>query len=264
MGYTLKTDKGRLHAMTKGRDNTAESLSDILELIRVRKQNGLLSVERFQGGRFEEGEMYFQAGQPTHARTGELAGQEALTYLLRWRQINFSFSIDAAQLPPVVSTPIDVQVRERVPVAVNASSLMSRSAKTPINGSVRVAPLPPFPLPSPALTQVPAPGHFDSPTAPLELAQVNAGGYGNPYMQRSLQNTSGTLNLAAIVPQKLGDERAVLSLPLTRPQRSIYMLVDGHRTIADLSRCMRKSLVEIERLLIELQERDLIAIQTYV
>src|SRR5579864_3411942 len=143
--------------MTKGRDTTAESLSDILELIRVRKHNGLLSVERFLGGHFEEGEIYFQAGQPTHARTGDLAGQEALTYLIRWRQINFNFLVDATQHPPAINTPADLQIRERIPVAVNVPSLMSRSARTSTNGSVRVAP-----LPLRTSTRFTTPGQFDS------------------------------------------------------------------------------------------------------
>ena len=52
----------------------------------------------------------------------------------------------------------------------------------------------------------------------------------------------------------------MLSLPLTRPQRSIYFLVDGHRTVSDLARCTRKSIQEIERLLSELQDRGLVAV----
>jgi DNA-binding Lrp family transcriptional regulator len=51
-----------------------------------------------------------------------------------------------------------------------------------------------------------------------------------------------------------------MELPLTRPQRSIYLLIDGRRTVADLARCTRKSLQEVERLLSELRERGLIAI----
>jgi hypothetical protein len=69
-----------------------------------------------------------------------------------------------------------------------------------------------------------------------------------------------TPGLEWLVPQKLGNDRDVLSLPLTRPQRSIYLLIDGHRSVADLARCTRKSLQEIERLLSELKERGLISI----
>jgi hypothetical protein len=77
--------------MTKGRDNAAESLGDVVELVRIGRHSGLLSVERIQGGRFEEGEIYFQAGQPTYARAGQMAGQEALIWLLSWHQVYFTF-----------------------------------------------------------------------------------------------------------------------------------------------------------------------------
>jgi Domain of unknown function (DUF4388) len=163
--------------MIKGRDNAAESLAHVLELVRTRRQSGLLSVGHMQENRFEEGEIYFQAGQTTYARTGQLLGQEALLRMLSWRQVYFTFLADQTH--------------------VNIPSVNS-------NGS--------------------------------------------------------TPGLEWIVPRKLGKDRDVLSLPLTRPQRSIYMLVDGHRTIADLSRCIRKSIPEVERLLSELQERGLVSI----
>ena len=41
-------------------------------------------------------------------------------------------------------------------------------------------------------------------------------------------------------PQKRDVGWDVLSLPLTRLQRHIYFLVDGHRTLPDLSRCTGK------------------------
>ena len=54
--------------------------------------------------------------------------------------------------------------------------------------------------------------------------------------------------------------REVLSLPLTRRQRFVYFLVDGRRTVSDLSRCTGKSIQEIELLLSELQEQGLVAV----
>ena len=61
--------------MSKGRDIMADSLSNVLELARLRRQSGLLSVEHAQGGRIEEGEIYFQDGQLVYARVGRLTGQ---------------------------------------------------------------------------------------------------------------------------------------------------------------------------------------------
>jgi len=63
-----------------------------------------------------------------------------------------------------------------------------------------------------------------------------------------------------LVPRKVEPEREVSSLLLTRRQRLIYFLVDGHHTVADLSRTTSKTVLEIAAILSELQERGLIAI----
>src|SRR5436305_2464977 len=63
-----------------------------------------------------------------------------------------------------------------------------------------------------------------------------------------------------LVPQKRGIEREVLGLPLTRRQRFVYFLVDGHRTVADLARCTGKNTQEIELILSELREQGLVAV----
>lgn len=210
--------------MTKGRDNAADSLGDVLELIRMRRQSGLLSVERILGGRFEEGDIYFQAGQPVYARFGSLTGAEALTRLLSWRQVYFAFSTDQPQ--PQVNIAPQAGPRSVARVTTDPLSVSVRppaDTKSLLNsGNQRVE-------------------RTTAPQVPI-ASQTNIPG------------------LEWLVPQKRGNDRDVLALPLTRPQRSMYLLVDGRRTVADLSRCMGKSMQEVERLLSELQERGLIGL----
>lgn len=93
-----------VRAMTKKRENSADRLADILELIYARSYSGLLSVERFEGGRFEEGEIYFEMGRPVYAHTGHNSGGEAFSRLIEWRQTYFFFDKDAPHpsVPPVV------------------------------------------------------------------------------------------------------------------------------------------------------------------
>ena len=230
--------------MIKGRDNTAESLADVIELVRMRRQSGLLSVERMQASRFEEGEIYLQAGQPTYAHTGHLLGQEALLRMLSWRQVYFTFLAD--QPRPPVNIPSVLSANDNMPIAANSS----RNS----------------PGPNPSLLNTNRNIPAVSPTSP-RLPQVNlngipAGGSGRDprYAGNTFDSNASIPGVEWLAPRKLDNDRHVLSLPLTRPQRSIYMLVDGHRTIADLSRCIRKSVPEVERLLTELQERGLISI----
>jgi len=74
------------------------------------------------------------------------------------------------------------------------------------------------------------------------------------------RRNSYTPGIEWLVPQKREVERDVLSLPLTRRQRFIYFLVDGRRTVADLSRCTGKNIQEVELILSELQEQGLVGI----
>ena len=88
--------------MAKG---NAESLDHVLELARIRRQNGLMTIERTQGGRVEEGEVFFQTGQPIYARVGHLVGQNALNWLMKWRNINYTIGTDKS-LPSVATTTV--------------------------------------------------------------------------------------------------------------------------------------------------------------
>jgi hypothetical protein len=211
--------------MTKGRDNLAETLSDVLELVRARRQTGLLSIERLHEGRYEEGEVYVQGGQAVYAHTGQLSGQEALARLLKWRQIYFAFLSDAGHPTANISSSAGVNGVSASPSSVSTLTPPRFSA---VNGST--------------------PSRSGGPeNVPLPRSNT----------PRTEMSTPG---LEWLTPRKVGGEHDVMALPLTRPQRSVYLLIDGRRTVADLSRCTRKSMQEIERLLSELQERGLIAI----
>ncbi len=87
--------------MAKG---NAERLDGVLELARARRQNGMMTIEHTQGGRVEEGEVFFQTGQPINARVGHLVGQDALNWLMKWRNITYTIGTDES-LQSVASTP---------------------------------------------------------------------------------------------------------------------------------------------------------------
>lgn len=214
--------------MAKGRDKLAETLSDVLELVRVKRQTGLLSIERLREGYYEEGEVYVQAGQPVYARSGQLSGQEALVRLLNWRQIYFVFLPQAARPAANIASPASVNG------AFAASSL------------ARTLTAPRFPAVS---------GNSSLRTTEPDGTEAQS------IPPQNLLSVEGDIpGLEWLVPRKLGDDHDIMNLPLTRPQRSIYLLIDGRRSVADLARCTRKSMQEVERLLFELRERGLIGI----
>jgi hypothetical protein len=200
--------------MAKG---NAESLGEVLELARTRRLNGMMTIEHKQGGRVEEGEVYFQIGQPIQARVGRLIGQDALNWLMKWHNITYMIETD--------------------------DSLQS-AAKTPVNNRDNTAP---------TASQAFVPSNRMPSTEPaVAKVEVNE--------RSSVLNNIPTPGIEWLVPQKRGVESEVLALPLTRRQRFIYFLVDGHRTVADLARCTGKNTQEIELILSELQEQGLVAV----
>jgi hypothetical protein len=183
--------------MANERAMVAESVSDMLEFARVRRQSGRLNIEQASNGGIQMGEIHLQAGQPVYARLGQIVGQEALSRLLMWRNVQFTFQLDT----PAVSIPSPSKSNSTIPPSIEQS-----------NGSVS--------------------------------SRINPSSPGIEWL----------------VPQKRGSERDVLSLPLTRRQRFIYFLVDGRRTLSDLSRCTGKTIQEIELILSELQAQGLVSI----
>jgi hypothetical protein len=202
--------------MAKGK---AENLEGVLEVARLRKQSGMLTLEHTQGGRVEEGEVFLQAGQPIYARVGHLNGQDALNWLLRWRNIYFSIGQEESTLPASAPAPGKDENSSAVTAPLRQRSLPADVGSVgPVRGGTR--------------------------------GDKNGSTPGNSYAP----------GIEWLVPQKRGVEREVLSLPLTRRQRFIYFLVDGRRTVSDLSRCTGKNIQEIELILNELREQGLVAV----
>jgi hypothetical protein len=213
--------------MSKSRVIAAESLRDVLELARLRRQSGLLSIEHDQEGRVEEGEIYFQDGQLVSARIGQMSGQEALAQLLGWRHIHFAF------LSHVYHPPTNIPVQ------------FARVIES--SPSIPLATVPP------------------SPTSSPQFVDTNISTRAMTEPDHNYPTISSLLDLhpsltESLIPQKLEEERDVLSLPLTRPQRCIYLLVNGRRTISDLARTTGKDVQDVKRILSELQEQGFISV----
>ena len=211
--------------MANERTAITERLLDVLESIRAQQQSGRLIIGQYNGGKMQEGEVYIQAGQPVYARLAQLAGQEALNRLLTWRNISITFYLEEAV--QVTTQPGTAVTTGRQVAALPQRS--SASSQAPVTPSVPDSPGPSAP---PALTPAPA--------------------------------TSGEKTympgLEWLVPRKSAIERDVMTLPLTRPQRFTYFLVDGRRTVADLSRCTGKTVQELDLILSELRAQGLVEI----
>ncbi len=243
--------------MSKGRDKVAESLSDILQMISSRRRSGLLSLERYNAGRFEEGEIYFEKGRTVQAFFEMMSGQEALAALASWHNVYYSFTAD---VPVPAAPPLSPgNISGGVPPYSTAEPLAklyhtTRPVRqtnefTPTSPLRRSSQLQPPTGPQPPMRQT-SPQQFQPQGG--GTARERTTGYNPP------SDSGNTWGFGALVPHRLSNEQNVLSLPLTRPQRSIYLLVDGMRTVADLVRCTGKGMQDVEQLLMELKQQGLI------
>jgi len=200
-------------------------MNDVLDIALRRRQRGILSIESQQGNVLEEGEIHVENGQITYARTNQSGGQAALQTILGWRGVYFTFATQdyPAQVniasPDTAASPVTTKVQRETPLGLPAAS-----------GSDTYLPITPPGIPQLDIGST------------AEASRLSATMPGTEW----------------IIPRRVDKEQDVLSLPLTRPQRSIYMLVDGRRSVSDLARCTRKTMQEIVRMLSELQERGLI------
>jgi hypothetical protein len=169
----------------------------------------------------QEGEVYLQGGQPIYAHLAQYAGQEALNRLLSWRNIHVTFYLDEVMQ---AATQPGMTVTTGKPVA----ALPQRSTVSP---------------------QMPVTPVTQDSSAQAALSASDATRE-KPYVP----------GLEWLVPRKGNADRDVMALPLTRPQRFTYFLVDGRRTVADLSRCTGKTVQELELILSELRAQGLIEI----
>lgn len=91
--------------MANERAMPAKSVSTLLDLARTKQLGGRLTIRQQGSGSIQEGELYLQAGQPIFVRLGSMVGQEALTRLLSWRNVLFTFQPDE---PGMVSPGLSV------------------------------------------------------------------------------------------------------------------------------------------------------------
>ena len=111
----IRKKKGCVCIMTNERAMTAESVSHVLDLARMRRLSGRLTIELQSGGRIQEGEMYLQAGQPVFARCESMVGQEALHTLLSWRDVQYTFQLEEPGMTPLTLPSRNVEDTRPLP-----------------------------------------------------------------------------------------------------------------------------------------------------
>lgn len=78
--------------MTQRRVTETNQLSTVVDALQLGKKSGILTVERGEGGTFEEGAITLVNGQVVNAAIGPYRGNDATTKLFSWQACRFSFA----------------------------------------------------------------------------------------------------------------------------------------------------------------------------
>jgi hypothetical protein len=237
-------------------------LSNIIQMIVLSRQTGILRAIRGHGPTREFGQIQFVDGEPQNALLGQMIGQMALNALNNWGECHYAFDEiamdDGYWQSGAPSGPNGAgSYPSMAPSATSWPAYGYQSyngyngaPSSPWSGSEPGAP-PPYGAPyQPGYSQ---PG--GSPYGPFD----NSGPQAPPMTSYSLPPL--TPELLMVIPRRtpLGDQFE--QLPLDRRERMALMLVDGQRTIADLARLTRRQEQELYAVLAHLEALGLVVIR---
>ena len=212
--------------MSQQQGTATDRLADIIHVVLIARQTGILQVQRGGGNTREEGSIAFANGQVIEAMGGGRVGEEALNWLKTWGSCWFVFT--------------HKKLEEIVPPAP--------PTKKPAPGNKKKPEISPK-APSPFVSR-------DIPAAPIQDANNRNNGHSPPATQNNPMPSrpQGPYRL------RQGSDALVLieRMGLSRMHRHIFLLIDGQRAAKELAWLTRLSLDEVYLLLNDLERAGLI------
>ncbi len=247
---------------------TTSRLNNIINMIALGRQSGILRVVRGQGSAREMGQIQFVDGNAVTALLGQVTGANALSVLQNWGECIYSFdeaSLPESQIPESMNYP---PAYEGAQPATDPTSSFQPGISWPTYNNTysqpNPSPLPPsstfgnsFPRAGSQPGYVPA-GSY---TGDLPDYEAMYGGGMQPTTSRQPgYPTAASLNpgVLALCPRRTSLSEHVDQLPLDRRERMVLLLIDGRRNLSDLARLTRRSEREILRVLEHLSGLGLI------
>jgi hypothetical protein len=204
--------------MAQQKETITNSLADVIQVIQLGRKSGVLTVERGDGERFEEGMITFVNGQAVEAQTTVLNGQNALRLLGSWGACRFAFiptpTPEIPSIPASVSTPAfergmtDKGTHPRIPISPLRESAARRQASNGRTGQVNSF-------------------------IPATIV---------PHLVISLEESLHRVD----------------QLGLSRLHRRLLLLVDGKRNVAEIVRLIGPTQYEVQKLLADLELAEII------
>lgn len=247
---------------------TISKLSNIISMISLGQQSGILRVIRGQGATREIGQIKFVQGQPVSALLGQLTGANALAVLQNWGECVYSFE----EPPPGEGVDGGQGYGSSHPTSdpsAISGAYGSPSGSWPAFGVSSPAPRTPPAMPSQGGQ---ATNPFGAGSQPEYRSPSQGGGsWADPYRQAA--NYQGESDYSStphgnagpmasgeqldprmlmLAPRRTALAERVDQLPLDRRERMVLLLVDGQRNLSDLARLTRRT------------ERELLAVLDYL
>lgn len=192
-----------------------DRLANVIQVLQLGQQTGMLIVERHNGSHVEQGIITIANGYIMHASVGQRQGQDALAWLGSWGHCYFSFSTE--------------QKRGRVGNPGHTPRGGEQSRRESFSSPLLIA----------------APGQASSQANTLTRTTGNLGDSG------PLMPTAWTITPSRICRIEEG-MHVIERMGLSRTHRRLFLLIDGRRTLQDLVRLLPHEPGEIHRLLKEL------------
>jgi hypothetical protein len=224
-------------------------LANVIQLITLGRQTGILRVYRGQGPSREAGQIQFVEGQPAAGLLGELIGNAAIRVLSNWGECFYAFEDIYFESDATTATEDDPWGTPYGAPPMGDSPWGSRAASNPPGGPASGS----------------WPGYVTQ--TPSSYPASNSGGLAtngalsgtNGYASSSQPGAPTTRSAqGARMPRRTVRADMTDTLPLDRRERMILLLVDGRRSISDLSRLTRRNEEEVHAVLVNLRMLGLV------
>ena len=243
-------------------------LSNIVQMITLSRQSGILRVVRGQGPSQEMGQIRFIDGQPVSALLAQLTGPNALNVLMNWGECAYSFdeTLDGADSGPGAygQDPYGYGGYGSPPPSGPATGSWPSFGYP--NSMPASSPPAPSPIPYEQQGNGPYTGYGQNtgygPNTSYPSRQP-----GMDYYPASAPATSATTSsslpamrpeMLRATPYRMPISDQIDQLPLDRRERMVLLLIDGQRTVADLTRLTRRNEQELYSVLMHLNMLGLI------
>jgi hypothetical protein len=250
---------------------SAASITDVTNMLKQYRLSGVLTIRRASDPYGEEAQIKVERGQPVQIRQGsyeEPVTNAILSRLLGWGMIYFTFHTIEPTLklpPPHGSQPVQSPHIPHSPApTTTAQPPASRPRLSP--AVTRLLPAIPPPMvrdraenynthPSgnnhaPGIPNTPFPGTHTDQNTPPDYSN-------NLLFHEPVPRFALEMATASLTP--FGKNYPIAQIP--RYDRVIYLLINGRRTIADLTQLTKRTVDEVCNSLYRLKQQELIVIR---